>query len=176
MKIHITKAGRVLVVCFIIGVVIFFMFGGAAVVAKIVEGHRVNSLPSVADVFSNSDISYRNWNTLKKSFKERHEEVSVALSKAKELQQKYPKNEKLLRKKKNYEQYLQLMEIAAFPCPEHNRPRICSNCNGKGKTYYIFTCGVCKGSGTIRLSDIQKQCPYCHSISQSNISGKDLLN
>lgn len=183
MKIHITKAGRVIVICFIIGVVIFFMCGVAAVVAKIVEDHRVNSLPSVADVFSNSDISYNDWSSLKSSFMARHADVSNFLQRANELKKSYPQNAALAKKIQSYGAYLNSMNEASFECPEHintgieRRYRSCSKCDGSGKRVWFFTCGACDGSGRIGYDvNIDKNCPHCGTTYKSQISGKSLLN
>lgn len=186
MKIHITKAGRNLLVCFIIGVVIFFMCGGTAVVVKIVENYKVNSLPSVADVFSNSDISYNDWSSLKSSFTARHTEISNYLQSANDLKKSYPQNAELAKKIQRYETYLSTMNDASFDCPEHidtgkeRQYETCSNCGGSGWKILQMppgSCKTCGGSGKIGYDvTITRNCPHCGTKYKSQISGKSLLN
>lgn len=183
MKIHITKAGRGLVACFIIGIVIFFICGGTAVIAKILEEHRVNSLPLIANVFSNSDISYNNWSSLKNSFTSQYTEIWNYLQKANELKKSYPKNNVLANKIQNYNAYLNSMAEASFVCPEHIntgvKPRYqnCYKCNGSGKHGWFFQCKECKGRGKIYYNvKIKQNCPHCGTIGKSPIHGKSLLN
>lgn len=183
MKIHITKSGRIIVIYFIIGVVIFVMCGGSAVVAKIIENHRVNSLPSVADVFSSSDISYNDWSSLKNSFSARHAEILNFLQSANELKNSYPQNVVLEKKIQNYNAYLSSMLEASFDCPEHintgieHRYRDCEECDGSGKVYLFLTCDTCNGSGRIGCdAKITNNCPHCGTINRSQIHAKSLLN
>ncbi|NLG13389.1 MAG: hypothetical protein GX561_04190 [Lentisphaerae bacterium] len=248
MKIHITKAGRNIIVCFAIGIALFFMFGGGVVVAKLLEKHRVRTLPDFSEDysnfndwqalsdrhaevtnalrkandlqnaypdnaelksiihtyqnhlvsienhrvgyllvilkdFSNSDISYNSWKTLKKSFSDRHAEITDVLRKAKDLQKAYPDNVELKSKIRTYQNYLESMGKALFDCPEHINTGTqltyvaCSKCNGKGKRYKIWKCKECKGEGRIAVThEIKIKCPHCGEIYKSQILAKSLLN
>lgn len=182
MKIHVTQAGKVIVICFLIGGAIFFMLGGASIISKLVENHRVHSYPKIDETFSNSDISYHDWDTLKTAFNERHKKISEDLGKLNNLKVKYPKNMELDELVTNYQSYLDSMDNASFECPEHinsgteQRSKKCSCCGGDGTHAFFWKCDECNGTGKIYYDvSITQNCPHCGTIYKSHISAKSLL-
>ena len=186
MKIHVTKAGRAIVACFIIVVIIFFLCGGAAAVVKIVEKYRVNSFPPLPAQFSNSDISFNNWATLGSSFRGRHASIKASLDKLRKMEKDYPQNNVLKTKISQYQSYLNSMEETSFECPEHintgteRRSRACSNCDGDGWKIWQLPpgdCSECGGSGKIGYTvSISCDCPHCGTNYKSPIPARKLLN
>jgi rubrerythrin len=182
MKIHITQAGKVIVICFMIGGAIFFMLGGASIISKLVENHRVHSYPQIEGTFKNSDISYQDWDTLKSAFTAHHKKISDDLDGLNTLKEKkYPNNEELCELIKNYKSYLDSMDNASFECPEHinsgteQRSKKCSCCGGDGTHAIFWKCDECNGTGKIYYNvSITQNCPHCGAIYKSQISAQSL--
>ena len=182
MKIHVTQAGKVIVICFLIGGAIFFMLGGASIISKLVENHRVHSYQQIKGTFKNSDISYQDWETLKSAFTKHHKKISDALEGLKTLKEKYPNNEELGELVQQYQSYLDSMDNASFECPEHinsgtgPRSQKCSYCGGDGTHAIFWKCVECNGTGKIYDDvPITQNCPHCGTICKSRISAKSLL-
>ena len=183
MKVHVTRAGKVIATWFLIGGAIFFMLGGASIISKMVENHRVRIYPKIDGTFKNTDISYKDWNTLKMAFAEHYKKISDALDHLKKLKGKYPNNKELDEKVKNYQLYLDSMRNASFECPEHinsgteQKSKKCSCCGGDGTHVFLWTCDECKGTGKIyyNVSTTQK-CPHCRAENKSRISAQWLLH
>lgn len=183
VKIYMTKAGKKIVVSFTICIAIFLLCGGGSWGAKIREERRVAAIPNISDSFSDSDILYHNWQTLKSSFTSLHTKIAGDIKRLKDLQNAYPKNAELTRKIQTYQNYLASMDAASFDCPEHitieteQRSRSCSKCKGKGKRFLFRSCKECKGTGTITfIATISKECPHCGKFYQARISAESLLN
>ena len=181
MQIVITKAGKVIVVSVLIAIGFFFLMGGATIISKIVENHRVNSIDSVPEKFDESNLSYNNYTTLKSSFSDLHTHISKKIEILNKLKEKYPNNVELENKIKNYNNYFESMNNACFNCPEHINSstkkwsETCSKCKGKGKKFFL-TCKKCQGKGKIdHQEDITKACSYCGTVYPSQISAKSLL-
>lgn len=184
MKIHITKGGKIFLFIVAIGLGIFFACGGWAIVSKMIENYRVNSIDgSIGSNFSKNDITFNDMNSLRQSYRTRYKHITRTIRTMQQLKQDYPENQLLEQRLKTYTNYLQSMEKASFDCPEHintgteRRSRSCGNCGGDGKVYVFFRCGSCGGNGSISYSvTVSKNCPNCNTIHKSQITGKSLLN
>lgn len=182
MKIYITAAGKIFLLIIAIGFCIFLAYGGWAVVSKMIENYRVNSIDgSLGFNFAKSDISYDDMDSLRKHFRSRYEQIAGITNKIKQLIGVYPENKDLQQKLTTNEQYLQSMCKASFDCPEHidtepeRRDRPCSKCGGDGWRWRVFKCRLCGGEGSISDS-VSKGCPNCNTIHKSKITGELLLN
>lgn len=182
MKIYITQSGKVIVISILLVGAIFFMLGGASIISKLVENHRVHSYQKINISFNNTDITYKDYDTLKNAFTVHYKKISKDLDDLKKLNDKYPNNSELKEKIENYQLYFNSMEKAEFICPEHinssleERSKECICCGGDGTHFLFWMCSDCRGTGKINYNvNIVQKCPHCGQIHKSFISGKSLL-